>query len=74
MHHSQIDDQDPMQLFVTADRKIVINPVVLKHSNYTTDSWEACMSFPGRPTVRVPRWQKMEVEYQTVMLDPNDKE
>lgn len=74
MHHSQIDDKDPLQFFVTADRKIIINPVVLRHSNYTVDSKEACMSFPSYPQVAIPRWQKMEVEYQTVMVDPDNKD
>lgn len=74
MHHSQINDKDPLDFFVTADRKIVVNPVVLKHSNYTTDSKEGCMSFPDKPQRIVPRWHKMEVEYQTIMVDPENKD
>jgi len=74
MHHSQIDDKDPLSLFVTCDRKIVINPVITRHSNYTTDSKEACMSFADRPQIIVPRWHKIEVDYITIMVDPDDKD
>ena len=70
MHHSQIEDKDPLQLFVTWDRKIIINPVITRHSNYFADSKEACMSFPMEDQVIVPRWQKIEVDYVTIMSDP----
>ena len=73
MHHSQIDDKDPLSLFVTMDRLIVVNPVITRHSNYTTDSKEACVSYPDRPEIIVPRWPKCEVEYETIMIDPTDK-
>lgn len=74
MHHSQIDDKDPMNFFVTHERKIIINPKITRHSNYTVDSKEACRTFSDQPQVIVPRWQKIEVEYVTVMIDPEDKE
>lgn len=74
VHHSQIDDKDPMNFFVTADSKIIMNPVITRHSNYTKDSKEACMTFGIEPIVTVPRWQKIEVEYITIMIDPEDKE
>jgi len=73
MHHSQIDDKDPMNLFVLADKRIIINPKIVRHSNYTKDSKEQCMSFPKELQTIVQRWQKIELEYQTVMTDP-DKE
>ncbi len=73
MHHSQIDSEDPMKLFVTWDRSIVINPTIIRHSNYTKDSKEACMSFPMDPEIIVPRYQKIEVEFVTVMSDPDNE-
>lgn len=73
MHHSQIDDQDPLSFYVTADRSIIINPKIIRHSNYTKDSKEQCMSFPDKEPIIVQRWQKLELEYQTVMTDPNDE-
>lgn len=74
MHHSQINGEDPLSYFVTNQREIIINPVITRHSNYTTDSKEGCMSFLGMERTTVQRWQKMEVTYQTVMVDPEDSE
>lgn len=74
MAHPQIENKDPLRLFVTADRRIVINPVIIKHSNYTVDSQEACMTFPDMGLITVPRWQKCEVEFVTIMVDPDDKD
>ena len=73
MHHSQIESEDPLQLFVTWDRTIVINPVITRHSGYTKDSEEACMSFPEEPMVTVQRWQKIDVEFTTIMTDPENE-
>lgn len=70
MHHSQIDDKDPMDFFVVGDKSIIINPKIIKHSNYTKGSTEQCMSFSDKMPVVVQRWQKIEVTYQTIMTDP----
>jgi peptide deformylase len=73
IHHSQIDDKEPLSFFVTWDKKIVINPKIVRHTNQLVDSKEACMTFPTREQIIVPRWHKLEVEYVTVMLDPDSK-
>jgi peptide deformylase len=72
MAHPQIDDQDPLRMFVTAEKQIILNPRIIKHSGYTVDSKEGCMTLPELPTINVPRWHKCEVEYKTVMIDPED--
>lgn len=74
MHHSQIENEDPMNFFVTMDRAIIINPVITRHSNYTVDSKEGCVSFADKPQITVPRWHKIEVEYVTIMTDPENKD
>lgn len=74
VHHSQIDATDPMNFFVTAEKRIIINPLITRHSNYTKDSNEACITFEMESLKTVQRWQKIEVEYLTIMLDPEDKE
>jgi peptide deformylase len=74
MHHSQIESEDPISFFVTKERKIIINPKIIRHSNYFADSNEGCMSFLLKDRVTVPRWQKLEVEYQTIMVDPENKD
>lgn len=72
MHHAQIDDTDPLNFFITAERKIVINPVILDHTKTTVDSREGCMSFFDVEPIIVQRWNKIDVEYTTLMTDPED--
>ena len=72
MHHSQIDDKDPLSLFVTADHKIIINPVITRHSGYTVDSKEGCVTYPDNEQITVQRWHKMELDFVTIMIDPED--
>ena len=73
MHHSQIDDKDPLSLFVTASHKIIINPVITRHSGYTVDSKEGCVTFPDKEQVVVQRWQKMDLDFVTIMVDPENE-
>lgn len=69
VHHSQIDDKDPMNFLVTKDKEIIINPEITRHSNYTVLSKEACLSFPNEMPVNVSRWQKIESRYYVVDND-----
>ena len=71
MAHPQIDDKDPLRFYVTVDKEIIVNPVMVRHSNYTVDHLEGCISFPDREQVMVKRWHKCEVEYQA--LGPDGK-
>ena len=64
--HPQIDKNDPLRFFVTKEKKIVINPVITRHTNHTVDSLEGCLSFPDYPMIVVQRWNKCEVEYFTL--------
>lgn len=72
MHHSQIDDKDPLSMFVLNSMLTVINPSIGRHSGYTRDSKEACMSFSGMKMTTVQRWQKIDVTYQTIINDPDN--
>ena len=74
IHHSQVNNTDPINFWVTAERKIYINPTIVRHSNYFSDSKEACMSFNMMPPITVQRWHKIEVTYQTIMVDPENPE
>lgn len=67
--HPQIDDKDPLRFFVTKNKKIVINPEILRHSNYEVDREEGCLSFPDRKMIMVKRWQKCDVRYYTIEKD-----
>jgi peptide deformylase len=64
--HPQIDDQDPLAFFMTLDGKFIINPVITKHSSYTVDKREGCLSYPEEPEIMVKRWHKCEVDFQTL--------
>jgi len=69
--HAQINDKKPLRFFVTHDGQLIINPVIVRHTNHFVDSKEGCMTYPDGPMVTVPRWNKCEVEYQT--MDEEDK-
>lgn len=66
MHHSQINDEDPMNFFVTADKEIVINPKIVRHTKTTIEKIEGCVSFPYNAPVRVERYNKIEVEFRSL--------
>ena len=72
MSHPQIDDKDPMRFFVTAEMELIINPVVTRTSKTTVDSEEGCMSFPFNPVKIVQRYNKMDVKFQVLNIDPKD--
>jgi peptide deformylase len=64
--HTQIEKKDPLNFYVTVKGEIVVNPKIIKHSNYMIDSEEGCLSFPDDEPKIVQRWQKCVVECQTV--------
>lgn len=63
---SQIDDKDPLRFFVTAEKEIIINPEIIKHTSTKVDSREGCLSFPNSGPTTVQRWNKCTVRYQTL--------
>ena len=64
--HPQIDDQDPLAFFVTNTKKIVVNPVIINHTNATVDSVEGCVTFPEEAPITVQRHHKCVVKYQLI--------
>jgi len=65
--HQQIDDQNPLDFFVIRETgEIIINPKIVNHTRHTVDSEEGCLSFPDNDPIIVQRWNKIEVEYQTL--------
>lgn len=67
--HSQIDDKDPLRFFVTADKRIFINPVITCHTKVTVPHEEGCLTYFNERPKTVERWNKCEVEYQTLNFD-----
>ena len=74
MHHSQIDDKDPLNFFVIAEKRIIVNPKITRHTKTTVNSLEGCRSFSSLPEIVVQRWNKIETEFQSVMVDPDKKD
>jgi len=72
VHHAQIDDKDPLNFFVTGGRNIIINPKIIRHSSYMVDSDEGCITYPHVPEIRIQRYRKLDVEYRTIMTDPEN--
>jgi len=74
--HSQICDDDPLRFFVTADRQIIINPVIIRKTQFQVDSIEGCMSYLHMKPKKIGRSHKCEIEYVTLIPDkfePSDK-
>jgi len=62
--HPQINDKDPLQFFIT-DIQLVINPIVLSHTDALIESDESCVTFPDYSPAVVERWLRIKVQYQT---------
>jgi len=70
MAHPQIDDQDPLRFFVTADAQLIINPSIVRHTRHTVDSKEGCYTFPSlEPKKDVQRYNKITISFQTIGED-----
>lgn len=67
--HCQINDTDPLRFYVTWEGNIIINPVILRHTRNTVSDLEGCLSFPRNMPVKVERWYKLELCYDTLEKD-----
>lgn len=62
--HPQVNDKDPLRLYVLRDGMAIINPRIERHSNYKVESVEGCMTFGGEKPVTKMRYRKVEVSFQ----------
>ncbi len=67
--HTQIDAVNPLAFFVTAQKDIVINPVIVNKTKHPVDSIEGCLTFPHLPPKLVKRAHKVTIQYQTIKLE-----
>jgi len=65
--HQQINDKKPLRFFVTNNGTIIVNPMIIRHTNHTVDSKEGCLSFPDRLPIIVQRYNKCEVAYRRLV-------
>ena len=61
--HCQIDEKDPLRFFVTREKEIIINPIIINHTNSIVDSVEGCVTFPEKSNIIVQRYNKCQVKY-----------
>ena len=66
--HCQMNRR-PLSFFVTRDNAVIINPVIIRHTEKGIEKLEGCMSYPDRPMIMVIRYNKCEVEYQVLTDD-----
>lgn len=76
--HSQINDSDPLRFFVirknlsdtndpNPECEVIVNPRIVRHTNYKHKKAEGCMSFPFTESLaETGRYNKITVEFQTV--------
>lgn len=70
MAHPQIEEKNPMRIFALANGMIICNPRIVGHTKHPVDSVEGCMSLPLKEKTLVQRYNKIDVEFQTI---DNDK-
>jgi len=75
--HPQCVNEDPLRFFVTNNKLVgdswffhnpvktlvIINPVIVRHTNTPVESEEGCASYAFMPKTKVNRYNKCEVEY-----------
>ena len=71
IHHSQINNKRPLNFFVTNDRRVIINPVIISHTKVPVERIEGCNSFPMERPIKVMRFNKIIATYKT--LTPEGK-
>lgn len=71
LSHSEIDDTDPLQFFVTAGGRLIINPRIIRHTNFPVDSVEGCAAFPPMMQKTVGRYHKIDLEFLSLDEDTN---
>jgi peptide deformylase len=64
--HPQITEEDCLRFYVTYDEDIIINPVIVNHTKTLVYDLEGCMSEPLTMPMKIGRWYKIVLQYQTI--------
>ena len=70
--HCQVTQNDPLRFVVTNEEEVVINPEIIKHTEFIGDFEEGCLSFPDKKMIIAKRWNKVTAKYFVIDLDKND--
>jgi len=68
VNHAQIDDQDPLRFFVVNNGDIIVNPVIVGHTNFLEDKKEGSLSHPVELMKKVPRFNKVDLQFQLIEM------
>lgn len=61
--HPQITSEDPLRFFVTSSGLVVVNPEIVRHSNYQVEEAEGCLTFHNVLPIRKARYRIVELEF-----------
>lgn len=61
--HPQITKEDPLRFYAMYDGQIIINPEIVRHSEYTKNEVEGCLSYGRTMPIRKDRYRIVEMEY-----------
>lgn len=67
LHHSQIEDKEPLSFFALHNGEVIVNPEIINHTNQKIEKEEACLSFPAELPIKVIRYHKVTVKFQTLI-------
>lgn len=85
IHHSQVSKKsinffiiNPTNHVIIKDYShlahfVIINPEIVRHTGHTVKKKEGCLSFPNLPNQKVDRWNKIEVSYQFLEANLDDR-
>lgn len=69
--HPQINDKDPVRMFVFANGIYIINPKVIRYSKTIHLNKEGCLSHPEKDMIDVFRYHKLTLDYD--IFNPEKK-
>lgn len=66
MAHTQICNEDPLMFFITQNGEFIVNPKIVKHTEVPVYKKEGNLQFPDKTPKEIKRFNKIEVEFQTL--------
>lgn len=77
--HTQINDTDPLRFFVRYESGqmnpalVIVNPVIVNTNGNLEYDIEGCLSYPEEPMIKVARFRKIKLEFQTILSGTDEK-
>ena len=74
LDHTRINDKDPLRFFVSRKGMVIINPIIFDHTKLIIKKKEECFSYPSSPSQEVPRYNKIILFYQTLLVNDDNNQ